>query len=598
MRRILELILNHGLYIFPLNGIRDGICSCSRGTACTSPGKHPLYHHDWRIVAKNKESVVRGWFNKTNVINIGLATGRKANNNKYLVVVDIDQTEHELLSTLRPTFGYKTGGGGYHLWYFSEYPVANSVSLIADKVDIRGTNGYVVIPPSKHISGSEYTILDNGCNEISDLPMLLADMLRTSVVSKGSKTKKKISLSFNKKSVASFSLKTLTWSKIPVPVIQKTLASGGIIPVGIRNATCHRLLSSERAKGANRNELIEVSKKIILCMEDSESFKEKELSQIIESVMKYPAYNNQHENVNSNFIKFLKNRKIDIDANFEFELTEADNAWFNSLEKGPGVSFDTLLDNRTQFLSSFDFKYISQYKAGLMSKKLKELGFTRKRTTKCNLWEISVNFDKLSCYYEIMKTKIKSNKPIAETKPTRKVNKVEEKVVETKATMPIEPVVDKQIVTIKRKEHPNMWRYPNSTNTEYLGNLMRYMSSLTKEEKSLLRDNDYMRTPEETIELFNEIEIGDVIGCETNLYKIVSKTDNSLIGCMTDGKKAVVETRTEIPVSQLDFAKQIGYAEILIHNDKFYGVSDTEEVTLIIKKYIPEDKKSEVINEK
>ena len=56
------------------------------------------------------------------------------------------------------TLEVATGGGGRHFYF--RYPqagrVRNSVSRIAPGLDVRSDGGYVVAPPSVHISGHEY----------------------------------------------------------------------------------------------------------------------------------------------------------------------------------------------------------------------------------------------------------------------------------------------------------------------------------------------------------------------------------------------------------------------------------------------------------
>ena len=146
VEKILSVILRYGLEVFPLCSVVGGVCTC-RNPSCTSPGKHPLLRVSWKAIATSDEGRIRDWFSRFDRLNYAVATGRKLKTNqKYLVVVDVDASEHPILSELTPTFSYRTGGGGYHFWYWADIPVRNSVAIVP-KVDIRGTNGYVVIPP-------------------------------------------------------------------------------------------------------------------------------------------------------------------------------------------------------------------------------------------------------------------------------------------------------------------------------------------------------------------------------------------------------------------------------------------------------------------
>ena len=101
------------------------------------------------------------WFND-NRWNIGLATGGQAG----LVVVDIDtknggddsieslQGEHGLLPD---TATVKTGSG-WHLYYKAPdgVDIPPSAGNLGYGIDIRGTGGYVVYPPSIHPNGQRY----------------------------------------------------------------------------------------------------------------------------------------------------------------------------------------------------------------------------------------------------------------------------------------------------------------------------------------------------------------------------------------------------------------------------------------------------------
>jgi hypothetical protein len=54
------------------------------------------------------------------------------------------------------TWVAKTGGGGLHYYFRSPQEIRNSVAQLGPGLDIRGTGGYVVAPPSRHISSDFY----------------------------------------------------------------------------------------------------------------------------------------------------------------------------------------------------------------------------------------------------------------------------------------------------------------------------------------------------------------------------------------------------------------------------------------------------------
>ena len=153
--KIISFISTNDLYMFPLHSIYNGQCTCGN-TSCASPGKHPLLKYNWKYSCTNKTENIKKWFAKTNV-NYAIATGKLSEKTgKRLIVIDIDNPQHEFLKNLPKNFRYQTGSGGWHYWFWTKYSISNSVSYLADKVDVRGANGYVIIPPSIHRTGNKY----------------------------------------------------------------------------------------------------------------------------------------------------------------------------------------------------------------------------------------------------------------------------------------------------------------------------------------------------------------------------------------------------------------------------------------------------------
>ncbi len=83
-----------------------------------------------------------------------------------VVVLDVDpghggneslQAFEEKNGPLPLTWRVFTGGGGEHIYFRAPTTeIRNSASKIAPGLDIRGSGGYVVAPPSVHISGRTY----------------------------------------------------------------------------------------------------------------------------------------------------------------------------------------------------------------------------------------------------------------------------------------------------------------------------------------------------------------------------------------------------------------------------------------------------------
>ncbi len=112
-----------------------------------------------------------------NVVDLDAEDGRCVGADNLLAL----KAEHgEIPHTLRAV----TGGGGVHLFFdanpFDE-PIRNSASAIADKVDVRGQGGYVLLPPSDHPSGTKYQWFDGtpfGEFDAAEMPDWLADRAR------------------------------------------------------------------------------------------------------------------------------------------------------------------------------------------------------------------------------------------------------------------------------------------------------------------------------------------------------------------------------------------------------------------------------------
>lgn len=151
-----------GWAVFPVYGILAGQCACGNPD-CSSPGKHPMTSNGCKAATTDIKQITDWWSHNPDT-NIGIATGSASG----LVVVDVDDGEgkvgskslRKLESDFEPLpreFVVRTGGGGLHIYLTSPHKeIRNSAGKVADNVDIRGENGYVVAPPSKHISGNQY----------------------------------------------------------------------------------------------------------------------------------------------------------------------------------------------------------------------------------------------------------------------------------------------------------------------------------------------------------------------------------------------------------------------------------------------------------
>jgi putative DNA primase/helicase len=138
-------------------------CSCTKRTACGSPGKHPV-RLNWQDEATTDPAAINKWWGGGGPFNIGIVTGTPSG----IVVLDVDPGNGgaEALTELENRYGelpstirFLTGGGGTHILF--KHPggcVSNSASKIGLGLDIRGDGGLIIAPPSTHISGRRYAI--------------------------------------------------------------------------------------------------------------------------------------------------------------------------------------------------------------------------------------------------------------------------------------------------------------------------------------------------------------------------------------------------------------------------------------------------------
>ena len=133
-----------GWSVFPVyEAASIGVCSCPKGTTCSSVGKHPRIQRGFKA-ATTDEAVVRDWWSKWPNANIGIATGEKSG----LLVVDVDPRHDGDISLgelesqhgkLPNTVESLTGGGGRHVLF--KYPQGMVVKMrksVGSGLDIKG----------------------------------------------------------------------------------------------------------------------------------------------------------------------------------------------------------------------------------------------------------------------------------------------------------------------------------------------------------------------------------------------------------------------------------------------------------------------------
>jgi hypothetical protein len=177
-----------GLAVFPLHypvqRRHNLACSCGR-VDCASPAKHPfsrLVPHGLKDATTDPKQIAAWWGNNP-YLNIAVATNG-------LLVLDVDPRHggyeslielEEAADILPHTWCVITGSEGRHIYMAlpNGTSVSNSAGKLGHGLDIRTTGGYVVAPPSIHISGKAYSWLESPKDApLAPAPAWLADKLK------------------------------------------------------------------------------------------------------------------------------------------------------------------------------------------------------------------------------------------------------------------------------------------------------------------------------------------------------------------------------------------------------------------------------------
>jgi hypothetical protein len=184
-----------GLAVFPLhypvyqNGQLQ--CSCGRPECGTNAGKHPYARHAPKglLNASKDQAIIERWWGSGVPYNIGARTGEESG----IVVIDVDPRHggDARLAELEGRFGelpktwrFLTGGGGEHILFrhpgFRIKSTVGENGPLGNGLDVRADGGYIVAPPSQHISGRHYAVdVDHHPDEVelAELPVWLTSMI-------------------------------------------------------------------------------------------------------------------------------------------------------------------------------------------------------------------------------------------------------------------------------------------------------------------------------------------------------------------------------------------------------------------------------------
>lgn len=144
----------------------DGqFCSCEKGEECPRPAKHPIPSSGIKQ-ATTDTGRVTAWWKEHPDANIAVATGKASG----CIVIDVDtnngkQGDVSLTSAcgdkggIPVTLKARSGSGGAHYIYrWRENPYTRKIGFLKD-VDYLSDGGYVIVQPSRNLSG-EYRFDD------------------------------------------------------------------------------------------------------------------------------------------------------------------------------------------------------------------------------------------------------------------------------------------------------------------------------------------------------------------------------------------------------------------------------------------------------
>ncbi len=168
-----------GWYVFPVFEPVGFWCACG-DPKCEHPAKHPRTARGL-LDATTNETQIRKWWQRWPNANIGIACGPSG-----LIVLDVDPRHDgdESLRRLVADYGeldtlVALSGSGEHHYFQDSIATASRSNVFATHpgIDVRAKGGYVIAPPSKHVSGRSYEWELSSPEEPAPLPTWLAKLL-------------------------------------------------------------------------------------------------------------------------------------------------------------------------------------------------------------------------------------------------------------------------------------------------------------------------------------------------------------------------------------------------------------------------------------
>jgi hypothetical protein len=153
----------NGFAVVPMHTVKNGVCSCSKGTKCPNPGKHPSNVNGVKGASTNPEQI-REWWTAHPEANIGIACGTISN----IFALDIDPRNGgqktllrmtKKLGNLNSTVVSNTGGGGtHHVFKLPKFRIQKDSGgkIFGAGLDVISDGAIIIVPPSVHASGEPY----------------------------------------------------------------------------------------------------------------------------------------------------------------------------------------------------------------------------------------------------------------------------------------------------------------------------------------------------------------------------------------------------------------------------------------------------------
>lgn len=160
-----------GWYVVPVHAVTEqGVCTCGN-LQCKNPGKHPVTQNGVDD-STTDAGQIRQWWTRYSFASVGIDCGRSGilgididpRNGGDITMREVEAKHGELGDALTVS----SGGGGLH-HYFAR-PAGDFRGALGPGVDVK-SHGYLIAPPSKHVSGGEYTWMDDALEMMGgDLP--------------------------------------------------------------------------------------------------------------------------------------------------------------------------------------------------------------------------------------------------------------------------------------------------------------------------------------------------------------------------------------------------------------------------------------------